>query len=63
MALACREILGDHVDESEYGICMTGQDWFDQFTAIAAKHRSQEQLLQFERTHPWCFLALEILGI
>ena len=63
MALACREILGDHADESEYGICMTGQDWFDQFTAIAAKHRSQEQLLEFERTHPWCFLALEILGI
>ena len=58
MSLACREIIGDPVAT----ICMTGQDWFDEFAAMAEEHRSEEQLLEFERTHPWCFLALEILG-
>ena len=63
MALACREIIGDHLDESDYGTCMTGQAWFNHFAAIAEEHRSREDVIEFERTHPWCFLALTILDI
>ena len=64
MALACREIIpnrtGSHTIPDN--LCMTGQDWFDQFAALARQHRDEMGLLEFEAQHPCCFLALQALG-
>ena len=65
MALACREFIPDRSGSHEipYETCMTGQDWFNQFAALAQQHRSEMRLLQFEEQHPYCFMALQALGI
>ena len=64
MALACREIIPSRNSEHiiAYETCLTGQDWFDQFTSLALLHRSEGSLPDFEEQHPYCFLALEVTG-
>ena len=65
MALCCREIIPDRTETHviPYETCLTGQDWFDQFAAMAQEHREEMRLLEFEEQHPYCFLALQALGI
>ena len=65
MALCCREIIPGRSDAHviPYETCLTGQDWFDQFAVIAQQHREEMRLLDFEKQHPMCFLALQALGI
>ena len=65
MALCCREIIPDRTETHviPYESCLTGQDWFDQFAVIAQQHREEMRLLDFEKQHPMCFLALQALGI
>ena len=65
MALACREFIPDGSGSHEipHETCMTGQDWFNLFAALAQQHRSEMSLLKFEEQHPYCFMALQALGI
>lgn len=59
MAILCREIIGV-TDDTGF---MTGQDWFNDFSAEALLLRDKVSKEDFHVVYPWHSLALDSLGI